>query len=191
VRHLVELHRGTVLAESPGSGLGATFTITLPLLNASPDSVPPPPRPLVERATLDLALLNGLRILVTDDDPGTREVIADMLEQMGADVRLARSAAEATRTIKEFHPELLICDVAMPGENGYAFIRALRALGAGHSWNIPALALTALARDEDREAALAAGYQIHLAKPVDIDRLTESVLALATFRGTRLPSAPS
>ena len=128
---------------------------------------------------------------MTDDDRATREVVADMLEQMGADVRLARSAAEAMETIEEFRPELLICDVAMPGENGYAFVRGLRALGAGHSWNIPALALTALARDEDRADALAAGYQIHLAKPVDIDRLTESVFALATFRGTRLPSPSS
>jgi chemotaxis methyl-accepting protein methylase/signal transduction histidine kinase/chemotaxis response regulator CheB len=190
VRHLVELHEGTVLAESLGSGMGATFTVTLPLMKMTPDSVRPPKQAL-ESAALDPALLNGLRILVTDDDRATREVVADMLEQMGADVRLARSAAEATETIEEFRPELLICDVAMPGENGYAFVRGLRALGAGHSWNIPALALTALARDEDRAAALAAGYQIHLAKPVDIDRLTESVLALATFRGTRLPMPSS
>jgi chemotaxis methyl-accepting protein methylase/signal transduction histidine kinase/chemotaxis response regulator CheB len=190
VRHLVELHDGTVLAESPGGGMGATFTVTLPLMKMTPDSVRPP-KETQERAALDPALLNGLRILVTDDDRATREVVADMLEQMGADVRLARSAAEATETIEEFRPELLICDVAMPGENGYEFIRGLRALGAGHSWNIPALALTALAREGDRAAALAAGYQIHLAKPVDIDRLTEAVVALAAFRGTRLASPAS
>jgi two-component system, chemotaxis family, CheB/CheR fusion protein len=188
-RHLVQLHHGTVVAESPGSGMGATFTVTLPLMTTSPGATLPPKR-AIQLAKMDPALLNGLRILVTDDDRATCEAVAEMLEQMGADVRLARSAVEATKTIDEFRPELLICDVAMPGENGYKFIRGLRALGAGHSWNIPALALTALARDEDREDALAAGYQIHLAKPVDIDRLTEGVLALAAFRGTAL-SSPS
>jgi len=190
VRHLVELHHGTVLAESPGIGMGATFTVTLPLMKMTPDSIPPP-RQAVERANINPALLSGLRILVTDDDRATREVVSDMLHAMGADVRLARSAAEATETFDAFRPDLLICDVAMPGEDGYAFIRGLRALGAGHSWNIPALALTALAREEDRADALAAGYQIHIAKPVDIDRLTESVLALATFRGARLSSPAS
>ncbi len=187
VRHIVELHQGTVSAESAGRGMGATFTVTLPLTKMAPESIPPP-RQAAERATIDPALLNGLRILVTDDDGATREVVADMLVQAGAEVRIARSAVEATEKIEEFRPELLICDVAMPGENGYAFVRRLRALGAGHSWNIPALALTALAREEDRAEALAAGYQIHLPKPVDIDRLTEAVLALAGHLGSRLPS---
>ncbi len=190
VRHLVELHRGTVLAQSPGTGMGATFTVTIPLLKMQQDSVPPP-RLAGERATIDPTALNGLRILVTDDDRGTCDAVADMLEQMGADVGVARSAAEAMKAIEEFRPELLICDIAMPDEDGYAFIRRVRALGAGRSANIPALAFTALARDEDREDALAAGYQIHLAKPVDIDRLTEAVRALAAFRGTSLSSLSS
>ncbi len=185
VRHLVELHRGGVVAESPGAGMGSTFTVTIPLLEARPGA-PFARQPPVERANLDPARLRGLRILVTDDDRATCDAISDVLEQMGAEVRVARSAAGATKELAEFRPELLICDVALPGENGYAFVRRLRALGAGHSWNIPALAFTALAHDQDRKEALAAGFQLHLTKPVDIDRLTEAVVSLATFRGTRL-----
>jgi two-component system CheB/CheR fusion protein len=188
VRHLVELHRGTVIAQSPGGGMGSTFTVTLPLMNA-PQGISHRPTLAAERASMDPAALHGLRILVTDDDRGTREAVADMLEQLGADVWIARSAAEAMKAIEEFRPELLLCDIAMPGEDGYTFVRRLRALGAGHSANIPALALTALARAEDRELALAAGYQLHLAKPVDIDGLTEAVLSLATFRGARRTSS--
>ncbi len=188
VKHLVDLHLGTVSAESAGGGKGATFTVTLPLMKAPRDAVPRL-KARVERASVDPAALNGLRILVTDDDRATREAIADMLEQMGADVRLARSAADAMAAIEEFHPELLLCDIAMPGEDGYAFIRRLRGLRAGPSRTIPALAFTALARDEDREQALASGFQMHLAKPVDIDRLTEAVLALAAFRGSRPPES--
>jgi two-component system CheB/CheR fusion protein len=190
VSHLVELHRGSVVAESAGPGKGATFTVTIPLLKGQAGAAPAPKVP-VEPASLDPARLLGLRILVTDDDRPTCDAITDLLEQMGAEVRIARSAAEATKVIDEFRPELLICDVALPGENGYAFVRRLRALGAGHSWNIPALAFTALAHDEDRKQALAAGYQLHLTKPVDIDRLTEAVVLLATFRGTRLSSPAS
>ncbi len=91
--------------------------------------------------------------------------------------------------VDAFHPALVICDIAMPGENGYAFIRQLRARGDEASGNIPALALTALAREEDRERVLKSGFQIHLAKPVDIDRLTDAVLELASGRRTPAPSA--
>ncbi len=188
VRHLVELHRGTVIAQSPGTGMGATFTVTLPLMNAQ-HGTPGRPKLAAARASLDPAALTGLRILVTDDDRGTREAVADMLEQMGADVWIARSAAEAMKAIEEFRPQLLLSDIAMPGEDGYAFIRKVRALGVEHSGNIPALALTALAREEDREHALAAGYQIHLAKPVDIEGLAKAVLSLATLRGAHRPAS--
>ena len=185
-RHLVELHRGTITAESPGSGLGATFTVTLPLMQAQRGE--PLAKPTATRERMDATVLNGVRILVTDDDRATREAVADMLEQMGADVWLAPSSVEAMQAVENFRPELLLCDIAMPGEDGYAFIRRLRTSGPAHAGNIPALAFTALARDEDREHALAAGYQMHLAKPVDIDRLTEAVVALAALRGARLPS---
>ncbi len=182
VRHLVELHHGTVVAESPGANMGATFTVTLPLMKVLRVAGS---RPTPDRSVLDATVLNRMRVLVVDDDAATREVIADVLGQAGADVRLAQSSAEAMKAIGEFSPELLLCDIAMPDEDGYAFIRRVRALGAARSGNVPALALTALARDEDRAQALAAGYQIHLAKPVDIDRLKEALLELASSRRTR------
>jgi len=188
VRHLVELHHGTVRAESPGSGKGATFSVTLPRIKAL--RFPAPGEALApERSAIDAAVLQGLRILVLDDDRATCEAIADLLGQAGADVRSAQSGVDAMRLVEAFHPELLICDIAMPGENGYAFLRKLRASGE-ESANIPALALTALARDEDRERALASGFQIHLAKPIDIDCLTDAVLALAAGRVALPPAQP-
>jgi two-component system CheB/CheR fusion protein len=184
VRHLIELHHGTVVAESAGVGHGATFTVTLPLVRAvrAPISAA-----ALRPAPLDPAVLVGHRILVVDDDGPTREVIAEILGRTGAKVRLAASASEGMTAVGEFQPDLLICDVAMPGEDGYSFIRRLRSLGVVQSGTIPALALTALAHDDDRERALAAGFQIHLAKPVDIDRLTRAVLELAASRGTAPP----
>jgi two-component system CheB/CheR fusion protein len=188
VRHLVELHHGTVKAESPGSGEGATFSVSLPRLKAL--RAPAPGRALApERSAIDAALLHELRVLVLDDDRATCDAIADLLGQAGARVRSAESAAEALAVVDAFHPALVICDIAMPGENGYAFIRQLRARGDEASGNIPALALTALAREEDRERVLKSGFQIHLAKPVDIDRLTDAVLELASGRRTPAPSA--
>ena len=184
VRHLVELHHGKVAAESPGTGMGATFSVTLPLMQAL-RGVPSRPKSTEERPPVDVSALKDLRILVVDDDRATREAVADMLEQAGASVRLAPSSAEAMKALDDFRPELLVCDIAMPGEDGYAFLRRLRAFGDARSRDIPALAFTALARDEDREHALAAGYQMHIAKPVDLDHFTEVVLALAATRPAR------
>ena len=187
VRHLAELHHGTVKAESPGCGMGATFSVSLPRLKAL--RAPAPGKGLASgRSAIDIALLHGLRILVLDDDLATRDAIADLLGQAGADVRGAQSAAEAMRVLDTFHPALLICDIAMPGENGYAFLRRVRARSVEQSGSIPALALTALAHDVDRDQALKAGFQIHLAKPVDIDRLTDAVLELAAGHGRPAPS---
>jgi len=182
VRHLVELHRGSVRAESAGHGKGATFTVTLPLLRA----LRPPAAGeglSAERSAIDVAVLHGLRILVVDDDRASCDAIADLLGHLGAEVRTAQSAAAAMLAVESFHPALLICDIAMPVENGYAFLRRLRGRSAEQSGQIPAIALTALAHDDDRERALKAGFQVHLAKPVDIDRLTGAVLELAARRG--------
>ena len=191
VRHLVELHHGTVTAESPGVGKGATFTVTFPVVMAV---IPAPPLSAASlaRAAVDFARLEGLRVLVIDDDRASREAIADVLEQTGVTVQLAQSSAEALGLLDEFRPELLLCDVAMPEEDGYTFIRALRARGAARFGDVPALALTALAHDEDRDRALAAGFQMHVSKPVDIDRFKRAVLALSALPGTRpLRDAPS
>ena len=179
VRHLVGLHQGSVRAESPGVNLGATFSVTLPLMKALR-------APALEsnghKAPLDRAQLKGVRILVVDDDRATLEAIADMLTLTGADVKVASSVPSAMAMVEAFHPELVLCDIAMPGEDGYAFIRRLRALDDARSRTVPALALTALARDEDRDRALAAGFQLHVAKPVEIQHLTEAVLELAARR---------
>jgi two-component system CheB/CheR fusion protein len=182
VRHLVELHHGSVQAESAGKGAGATFTVRLPLMKLAQPPAPAESKPLVDRRAVDVTLLGGLRILVMDDDPATREATEDLLRPTGAVVRLAHSAAEGLHAVEEFVPDVLLCDIAMPGEDGYAFMRKLRALPSPRLAAIPALALTALAHDDDRERALAAGFQMHVAKPVDIDRLAEMVLELAGNR---------
>jgi CheY-like chemotaxis protein len=178
-RHLVELHQGAMLAESAGLGLGATFSVTLPLLKDQRAS-PAAGLSSLGLAPVDTARLRGFRILVVDDDRATREALLEVLAHTGAEVRLAGSAPEALKTFEAFRPQLLVCDIAMPGEDGYGFIRKVRALGPARSGAIPAIALTALAHDEDRDRAMAAGFQLHMCKPVDVDRLTEAVLKLAT-----------
>ena len=182
VRHLVEQHGGIIQADSAGVGKGATFSVTLPLMNVphvaagggaivfqASGKVPKPGR----------HPLKDLRILVVDDDLATRDAVSEVLRQMGADVKVAESAEEAFTAVATFQPQLLLCDIAMPGEDGYAFIRRLRALGVDGGGSMPAMALTALATDDDRQRSLAAGYQMHLTKPVDIDRLSAAVVELA------------
>jgi two-component system CheB/CheR fusion protein len=185
VRHLVEAHGGTVTAESPGAGKGATFRVTLPLLAIDQDEQARSPGAPGGNGSGDharpgeLPTLQNLRVLVVDDDPVLGEAVAEMLGSTGAEVRVAESTNEALEEVEAFHPEVLLCDIAMPGEDGYSFIRRLRALGAARGGNIPALALTALAGEEDRRQALSAGFQMHVAKPVDIDRLARAVQELA------------
>ncbi|EAU68838.1 signal transduction histidine kinase (sthk) with cheb and cher activity [Stigmatella aurantiaca DW4/3-1] len=183
VRHLVELHGGTVQAESPGKGQGAIFTVILPLMPvrlgqtgaARPDE-PEHTRgsPGPQNAGVS-SRLKGLRILVVDDEPGTRESAAELLGQAGAEVRTAESVVTALALLQDFMPEVLLSDVAMPGQDGYTLIRAVRALSPERGGNIPAIALTALVGDADRRAVLSAGFQRHLAKPIDIDRLMDAV----------------
>jgi two-component system, chemotaxis family, CheB/CheR fusion protein len=185
VRHMVEAHGGTVRAESAGAGQGATFSVTLPLMRLPPQAdelpaVAPQPSRQNGSGARPLAALKDLRVLVVDDDAGTRDAVAEMLGAAGAHVRVAESALEGMTEIDAFRPEVLLCDIAMPGEDGYSFIRRIRARGPAHGGDIPALALTALAADEDRRRALEAGFQMHVAKPVDIDRLAHAVRELAS-----------
>ncbi|KFE63186.1 chemotaxis protein CheB [Hyalangium minutum] len=183
VRHLVELHGGTVHAESPGKGQGATFTVILPLMPVSREQAGPVspagsehtqahPQPQSAGASLQL---RGLRILVVDDDPETRETATELLRLAGAEVRTAESAETALALFEDFRPGVLLSDIAMPGQDGNTLIRKVRALGPKRGGDIPAIALTALVSDADRRAALGAGFQRHLAKPIDIDRLVEAV----------------
>ena len=171
VRHLVRLHGGSVQALSGGQGKGATFLIQLPLSDATATSLRQPP---IERQVV-VGRLDGARALVVEDDEDTRAVLKAMLEDVGAMVSTARSAEEARRTLRSWRPTILISDVAMPDEDGYEFIRSVRAAGS----QVPAIALTAYARKEDAAAALAAGFQMHLPKPVNRSVLVSAIASLA------------
>ena len=154
VRHLVEQHGGEVEAQSPGVGQGATFSVSIPLMKAR-QALTHDAEILVSAGRKDLQSssdhdrLKALTVLVIDDDLATRESVAEMLEGMGAEVRRAGSAAEAMIAVRELRPKVLLCDIAMPGEDGYTFIRNLRALGRDVGGETPALALTALAAEGD------------------------------------------
>lgn len=133
--------------------------------------------------------LKDLRILYIDDDFKTREAVLEVLELTGAHVALAASPADGLMALDTFKPQVILCDLAMPGEDGFDFVRKLRAREAGRVPPIPVLALTALASEEDKRKALEAGFQLHLAKPIDIDRLRDSVLRLVELTEHKSGSA--
>ena len=182
VRSVVEAHGGVVRADSEGKGRGSTFTVELPLLS-SPAVVAGAGEVLRSPAAADG--IAGARILVVEDDPGTREALADMLGLSGAVVHAAESAAEAMAVFDEFEPELVVSDIAMADEDGYSLLGRIRARGDERGGDVPALALTALAGDDDRRRSAAAGFQVHMAKPVNFERL------VAALAGLRRGSAPS
>jgi len=182
VRHLVELHGGTVQAESGGEGKGSTFTVTLPVTPLRPlRPVEPVPErtPEDEEAADDPATgdVQGLRILLVDDEPDAREVLPSVLERFGARVRTAASAVEALDELRQEGADVMIADIGMPDVDGYELIRRIRRLD-GEIREIPAIALTAYASESDRRRALDAGYQIHLAKPVEPHQLAAAVARL-------------
>jgi PAS domain S-box-containing protein len=178
VRHLVELHGGSVRAESPGHGKGATFIVDLPLQRTER----PPAEPEAETTPDRLPSLVGVRVLVVDDEPDMRDLVTTVLEQQGAAVRAALSTSEALDALAAFAPDVLLCDIGMPGEDGYALIRQVRAREAGGGRHLAAVAITAYARPEDRTRALVAGFHAHLAKPVQPEELTVVVASLAGRR---------
>jgi len=176
VRHLVELHGGSIHADSPGEQQGATFTIKLPLLKSQPLNPSTPP-PLYPRAAVSPSLL-GVRVLVVDDQLDTREFVTIVLEQCQAEVRAVASVQEALQIIQEWKPDVLVSDIGMPQEDGYSLIRKLRSQSPELGRNIPAAALTAYARAEDRMRAIQEGYQLHLPKPVEPAELATVVASL-------------
>jgi signal transduction histidine kinase/response regulator RpfG family c-di-GMP phosphodiesterase len=188
VRHLVELHGGTIRAQSDGVGQGSTFTLSLPLASISHTTgnggkvEPEKAADDAEEVTTLLAhstMLENLRILVVDDEEDTRELIQEVLVRQGAEVRAGGSAAEALQIFAEWRPDLLVSDIGMPEQDGYELIRQVRKLDAEHQEQIPAVALTAYAGAEDQRRALAAGFQTHLAKPVEPAALIERIAHLA------------
>ena len=179
VHDVVELHRGTIEVESKGKGQGATFTVKLPLVGAPSEAARGVARqPALPREEFRPGpSLQGVRVLLVDDDAGARESVAAVLEQSGASVRAVESAAEAVETLEREPPDVLLSDIAMPGMDGYAFLGQARARLPGAQ--LPAAALTAYADATDRARALAAGFQAHLTKPVDPAELVAVVAELA------------
>ncbi|MGE5788241.1 MAG: ATP-binding protein, partial [Myxococcales bacterium] len=183
VRHIVELHGGRAFAMSDGLGHGATFTITLPILAVIPNVLRAPrAQELAAVAPVGDANLAQIRVLVVDDEPDARELILTVLTQAGATVRVAGSVSEAWSIFREFLPDILVSDIGMPDEDGYSLMRKIRGLPAEMGGNTPALALTALARDEDRNRAIAAGYDAHLGKPVKPEELAKAVARVASAK---------
>jgi signal transduction histidine kinase len=178
VKQLVELHGGSVEVSSSGSGLGASFVVRLPSAPARGEELGLPPSAAPAAAGADSPRLGGLQILVVDDEPDARQVLAKMLLHAGAAVRTAASAREALAAIAVARPDLLLSDIGMPGKDGYGLIRDLRALAPEEGGLIPAIAITAFARSEDRTRALISGYQIHLSKPVEPAELVATVASL-------------
>jgi CheY-like chemotaxis protein len=180
VRHLAELHGGSVTAASEGKNKGSIFTISLPFsINSSRYLT-------IDREKLNGNLpkknsdpkLSGVRVLIVDDDVDTCEMLSFALKQWGAETQASISVSEAFASLSKWVPDILLTDINMPGEDGYALISKLRALPAEMGANIPAIALTAMARPEDREHALSTGFQFHLAKPVDIEELAAAIVNL-------------
>ena len=183
VRHLVELHGGTVSAESAGLGKGARLTVRLPVTTATATQPQLPAANLVieskeSETPAGSVDLRGLRVLLVDDEPDTLDLLRAILNQFGAKVRAAGSTNDALETFLEWRPDVLVSDLGMPSEDGYALIAKVRALTAEQGCNIPAAALTGHVREEDRADALAAGYQTHINKPVDPAKLAAAVADL-------------
>jgi signal transduction histidine kinase/DNA-binding response OmpR family regulator len=178
VKEIVQAHGGTVVAESAGPGKGAEFTLHLPLEGARRDSTPPPPSSL-PRPPAASTRLDGLKILVVEDDDDSREFLAEALEQRGATISAANGVAAALAKFEPFRPDIVVSDIAMPDADGYDLIREIRSYPRERGGLTPALALTAHTRAEVRERARAAGFQQLEPKPVDLDRLSRVVLELA------------
>ncbi|HEX3230034.1 MAG TPA: PAS domain S-box protein, partial [Pyrinomonadaceae bacterium] len=181
VRHLTELHGGTVTAHSDGDGQGATFTIRLPLAEER--------APLTTTAEAEISqaasqTLNGIKVLLVEDEPDARELLSMTLRISGASVYAVDSAREALRTLSSFKPDVLLSDIGLPLESGYDLIRQVRALSTNLK-KIPAIALTAFATEKDRQRALSAGFQIHLAKPVEPQALVDVIEKLVNGKTGR------
>jgi signal transduction histidine kinase/DNA-binding response OmpR family regulator len=183
VKHLVQLHDGSVEVQSQGKDQGATFIVSLPLAPAeSSDTIEKGPPAEKEGNGLPAGfskILAGLRILVVDDEADSRDLVTTILTRCGSKVRCCESTAEALKTFREWKPDLLVSDIGMPQEDGYTLIKRLRKLRLKLAREIPAVALTAYATDDDRARALSAGFQVHVPKPIEPEALVRSIAGAA------------
>jgi PAS domain S-box-containing protein len=194
VRHLVELHGGSVKVVSAGKDRGASFTVTIPFVTADVDIARLESPDLVAICSENhpgsdrvYPMLEGLKLLVVDDDEDTRSMVTMVFQRCGSEVRAAANAREALEVFHDWRPEVMVCDIGMPGEDGYSLIRTVRAAESNRATQTPAVALTGYARSEDRARALAAGYQLHIAKPIDPIELAYAIIKL-TKRDTLVNS---
>jgi signal transduction histidine kinase/ActR/RegA family two-component response regulator len=184
VKQLVELHGGTVTVSSPGVGRGSTFTVHLPLrVVDSATGREHPTSSMRSTAGDDQVVLAGLTVLIVDDEPDAREMLAAVLAGSEAKVLLAASADDGLTLLRAERPDVLVSDIGMPGKDGYQLMRELRRLPADQGGRTPAVALTAFARSEDRTRALLVGYQVHLAKPIEPHELVVTIASLAGRTG--------
>jgi len=183
VKHLVQLHEGQVTVESGGQNQGATFIVSLPLArNVQADGVKD--EGAIEREGDGLPasfshLLEGMRILVVDDEADSRDLVSAILRRCGGKVKSCKSAAEALKAFRAWKPDILVSDIGMPVEDGYSLIQKLRKQRLKLAREIPAIALTAYATDDDRARALSAGFQVHIAKPIEPETLVKSIAGAA------------
>jgi signal transduction histidine kinase/CheY-like chemotaxis protein len=181
-KHLVDLHGGSIEALSDGYGTGARFVVRLPVSPLVSATLGVSQVPATKEPTLSLDLpmgLTGLRVLVVEDEPDARELIGYVLEACGIEVRLAATVAGALTELGSYTPHVIISDIGMPDEDGYALIRSIRTSPVAEQKDIPAIALTAFARNEDRTRALVAGFNVHMSKPVEPSVLVRAVVDLA------------
>ena len=187
VKHLVELHGGTVRAQSAGQGLGATFSVLLPVAVVHRSPAESRAHPRTSKATaqdIKVVDLTGITVLVVDDQPDARNLIARVLSDCNARVVAAANADEALALVESERPNVLVSDIGMPDVDGYEFLRRVRALGEARGGKVPAVALTAFARSEDRTRALRAGFMVHVSKPVEPSELIATVASVAGRVGT-------
>ena len=180
VRHIVELHGGTVQAASEGAGRGSTFTVSLPVPALEGGREPASTRdPLPGAGAAAHADLAGLRVIIVDDEADARDLLSRSLTRLGVEVLAVGSAASAFEALGRFQPHVLVCDIAMPEEDGYSLIRRVRLLPDEQRSKVPALAVTAFAREEDRLRALSAGFQMYATKPIEPSEFVDRVAVLS------------